>query len=85
MKRVGTRAGFSVGQSIVTKIITKGCGGEGDEEMEFPAGTGGTIHSIEDYGAPEGWTFTVIIGGEITNAFDETDGPITDMMEPAIP
>lgn len=78
-------AGFSVDQRVYLREATQGStfvevGGEDrEDEITYPAGTPALITQIDDFGGAQGIAFTVQIG-EITNVFDQEDGPITDFL-----
>lgn len=78
-------AGFCVGQRVYLKEATTGGtfvevgGEEREDEITYPIGSPGLIDRIEDFGGDQGIAFTVTIG-EITNVFDEGDGPIGDFL-----
>lgn len=83
--RILERDGFRMGQRVFLKQPTMG-GTDEDDEVVYPAGSPGLIADIEDLGGKQGVSFTVSIG-EITNNFDQGDGPIGNFLSatPVLP
>lgn len=83
--KLGEYAGFSVDQRVYLRKTTQGStfvevgGDDREDEITYPAGSPALIDRIEDFGGSQGIAFTVQIG-EITNVFDQGDGPITDLL-----
>lgn len=79
--------GFKVGQRVTMLDVCIGDDHESIEHTILP-GAEGIIECIETLAPPQGLTFTVWIpvneleGRGIVNVFDESDGPISNFMEP---